>query len=141
MIIMLMLFSAPVLSDVYKCKVANKKVYQQTPCRESGAKVDLGTDISIEKQRASAAELKQDMRAYNHKKQVKKEQWDKERLIRAEEDKADAAHRNANANRAQVYQQARQVNALRVRNDIAAKKLNELRPGTSIEASKVIIRK
>lgn len=123
MLFVFILFSSPAFSEVYKCDVGNKKVYQQIPCEGKGGQFDLGTDISIEKQQESVAELKQEMQKYNHKKQLKKKLWDKERLIRAEENKASAAHRNANANRAQAHEQARQTDALKARNRIEANKL------------------
>ena len=105
-------------AETYRCKNNGKTSFQDTPCETAGAKFDLGSDISIEKQNAAQSQLNREMNAHNQKKQARYEAWQKERAIRAQEDKADAGYANARANRAQAYQQRRTANALQERNAI-----------------------
>ena len=107
-------------AETFRCKDNGKTSFQDTPCSTGGSTFDYGEDISLEKQQAAQSQLKRDMNAFNAKKQRQYEANQKERAIRAEEDKADAGFSNARANRAQAYQQRRTANAIRTRNDIEA---------------------
>jgi len=105
-------------ASVYKCKDNGKTIYQSTPCSIGDKEHDLGTDISIAKQKAAKAKLNRDMAVYYERKKAERVERNKERIIRAEENKASASYANAKANRAQVYQQSRAAKALEKINDI-----------------------
>ncbi len=99
-------------AQVFKCDVHDKKVYQQKPCAGKGDVVAIDAPPSVQEQAAARARLETYKRNKAEQAMVAQARWDKERLIRAEEYKADAAYRNAMANRLQAAQQARQARAL-----------------------------
>jgi len=107
----------------YRCQNNGKTTFQDTPCQTGGSKFDYGEDISVEKQKAAQSQLKQEMHSFNKKKQEKHEAWQKERVIRAQEDAADAGYDNARAGRAQAYQQKRTADAIRNKNSTKASKI------------------
>jgi len=123
LLVLLALSISVAQAKTYRCKNNSKTSFQDTPCVTAGAEFDLGEDISVEKQKAAQSKLNREMNAFNQKKQVRHEAWQKERAIRAQEDKADAGYANARAGRAQAYQQKRTADAIRGRNAIGASKI------------------
>jgi len=121
--ILLALFISIAQAQTYHCKYKGKTTFQDTPCETGGTKFDYGKDISVEKQKAAQSQLKQEMNSFNKKKQVKHEAWQKERVIRAQEDAADAGYENARAGRAQAYQQKRTAEAIKSRNAIGSSRV------------------
>ena len=113
---------SPAYAKIFKCEENGLVSYQQTPCKGTGGEFIPGKDISLEQQQAAVTKLNADLAALAEKKQLEKEANDKERIIRAEEDKADATYQNARANKAQALQAARQAKALEKRNDSLKKR-------------------
>lgn len=113
-ILIMTLFSIHAYAGIYKCNVKGKISYQQSPCVASGAigyEIKQENDISLQQQAEAKEKMAAELAVYNETKKLKKEAYDKERLIRAEEDKAYAALQRA-------QQAKRQVNALEQRNEM-----------------------
>jgi len=105
-------------AQVFKCDVNGKKIYQQKPCASSGEEMAINAPPSEAEQAAARDRLTNYQADKAEQERLDQELWDKERMIRAEEDKADAAYHNARANRLQAAQQARQARALENSNTI-----------------------
>ncbi len=116
--IIMILFCFNVHAAIYKCSSHGKISYQQRPCELSGSvELDINKqkDITFQQQLDAKAKMDSELADYNKEKQLKKQAYDKERVIRAEEDKAHAAYLNA-------QQAKRQADALEARNAIEARK-------------------
>ena len=100
--LILVLAISPVYAKIYQCEVNGIKSYQQFPCKRGGKEYTLPKDISPEEQKAAVRKLDKEIAAQAEAKQLQKEADDKERLIQAQEENADAAYQNARANKAQV---------------------------------------
>ena len=96
---------SPAYAEIYKCIENGKTSYQQTQCKNKGSEFIPSPDIGIEQQEAAVKKLDADLQAIAEKKNLQKEQGDKDRLIRAGED-------NARANRLQAVESVRQTDAL-----------------------------
>lgn len=105
--LILLLAISPVYATIYECEENGIKSYQQFPCKQGGKEFTPPKDISPEEQKAAVKKLDKDIAVMAEQKKIKKEADDKERLIRAQEEKADAAYQNARANEAQVLQNER----------------------------------
>ena len=105
--LILILATSPVCAKIYECEENGLKSYQQFPCKQGGKEFTPRKDISPEEQKAAVEKLDKDLANIAEQKKIKKEADDKERLIRAQEEKADAAYQNAQANKAQVLQNER----------------------------------
>ena len=105
--LILLLAITPVRATIYECEENGIKSYQQFPCKQGGKEFTPPKDISPEEQKAAVKKLDKDIAVMAEQKKIKKEADDKERLIRAQEEKADAAYQNARANEAQVLQNER----------------------------------
>jgi len=108
--LILILAISPAYAEIFKCEVNGSTTYQQFPCKQSGEEFIPAKDISKQEQKAAVEKLDKDLAIQAEKELLKKEEKDKERLIRAQEEQADAAYRNANANRAKVIQDADLIN-------------------------------
>ncbi|MCF7971321.1 MAG: DUF4124 domain-containing protein [Methylococcaceae bacterium] len=118
-LIMMAVFVSPVVhAKVYKCQLDGKILYQQKPCVTNSEEIVIDASPSEEEQAAARARLDNYQINKENQARLDQERDDKERLIRAEENKADAAYKNAQANRAQAAQQARQAEALERKNII-----------------------
>lgn len=105
-------------ADMYKCDIDGKTSYQDEPCEKRGGtghKFNKLYEISKEQQKQAKAKLDLEEALIAEQEQLEKEAYDKERLIRAEEDKAIAAQEYAE-------QARRQTEALEERNDIESRK-------------------
>jgi len=111
------LLISPAYAEMYKCSENGQISYQDKLCKTSGIEFTPSKDISVEQQQSAAEKLKSDLAIHNEQKRVAKEAQDKERMLRAQEDKADAAYRNARAAEEQAKQTARQADALEKSND------------------------
>ena len=105
--LILLLAITPVRATIYECEENGIKSYQQFPCKQGGKEFTPPKDISPEEQKAAVKKLDKEIAVMAEQKKIKKEADDKERLIRAQEEKADAAYQNARANEAQVLQNER----------------------------------
>ena len=105
--LILSLAIAPVYAEIYKCEENGITSYQQFPCKNAGEQFTPLKDISEEEGKAAVEKLDKHLAIQAEQKKIKKETDDKERLIRAQEEKADAAYQNAQANKAQVLQNER----------------------------------
>ena len=105
--LILSLAISPVYAEIYKCQENGNTSYQQFPCKKAGEEFKPLKDISEDEQKAAVKQLDKDLAIQAEQKKIKKEADDKERLIRAQEEKADAAYQNAQANKAQVLQNER----------------------------------
>ncbi|OQK17512.1 hypothetical protein AU255_06465 [Methyloprofundus sedimenti] len=114
--LILILAISPVYAEIYKCEENGIISYQQFPCKEGGTEFIPPKDISPEQQKAAIEKLDREIAIQAEQKQQQQEADDKERLIRAQEEKADAAAQNARANTAQVLQNARQTEQIRNQN-------------------------
>lgn len=106
LIFFLLLNSSFSYAEIFKCEENAQISYQQSPCKNAGKEFVPTKDISIQEQQAAVEKLKQQVALQAEQKKSAKEADDKERAIRAQEEQATAAYRNANANRAQVIQNA-----------------------------------
>ncbi|MCF7969988.1 MAG: hypothetical protein K9L22_02345 [Methylococcaceae bacterium] len=106
------LFISPVYAEMYKCTENGQISYQDKQCKINGSAFIPSKDISTEQQQSAREKLKSDLAIRNEEKKQAKEAQDKERLIQAQEDKANAAYRNARASEEQAKQSARQADAL-----------------------------
>ncbi len=112
-----MLFCTSTSAEIYKCTKNNRISYQQTPCKKSGSTGKLfkmQIDITEQQQIDAKVKMNSELADYNETKQLKKAANDKERIIRAEENKATAASKSAT-------QAKRQANAFEEGNRIARK--------------------
>ncbi|GAW85534.1 hypothetical protein bplSymb_SCF00804P022 [Bathymodiolus platifrons methanotrophic gill symbiont] len=107
--LILSLAIAPVYAEIYKCEENGNTSYQQFPCKKSGEKFIPEKDISETEQNAAVEKLNKDIAIQAEQKKIKKAADDKERLIRAQEENADAAYQNARASKAQALQNAQQA--------------------------------
>lgn len=82
-------------AQLYKCKVNAKTSYQEAPCKSGRAEFELKEDISEKQHKAAVIKLEKELSVNTEKKQIAKELADKERLIRAQEQQAEANHENA----------------------------------------------
>lgn len=114
--IILVLAISPVYAEIYKCEENGSISYQQFPCKHTGGEFKPLKDISEAEQKSAVEKLNKEIAIQAEQKQLEKEADDKERMIRAEEEKADAAYQNARANKAQVLQNARQAEQIGIRN-------------------------
>jgi hypothetical protein len=105
--LILTLAISPVYAEIYKCEVNGVKSYQQFPCKQGGKEFTPLKDISLEEQKSAVKKLDKELAVQAEQKKIQKEADDKERLIRAQEEKADAAYQNAQANKEQVLQNER----------------------------------
>jgi len=87
LLVVSVLFSSVVFSDVYKCAENGGTKYQSTPC-DKGEIIDLGGDITIQQQQKAKAKLEVELNNRSERRRLHQENRDKERLIRAEESKA-----------------------------------------------------
>lgn len=101
----------------YKCGQNGQISYQDKPCKTSSIEFTPSKDISTRQQQSAAEKLKSDLALRNEQKRVAQEAKDKERMLRAQEAKADAAYRQALAAEEQAKQTARQAEALERHND------------------------
>jgi len=104
---------SPAYAEIYKCIQNGHISYQQTQCSQKGAKFILEQDISIEQQEAAANKLAADLEAITEKKKIQKEAYNKERLLRAQEDNVNANYENARANREQAKKIAEQTEVIK----------------------------
>ncbi len=111
------LLISPAYAEMYKCSENGQISYQDKPCETNGIEFTPRKDISVEQQQSAAEKLESDLAIHNEQKRVAKEAQDKERMLRAQEDEANAAYRNARATEEQVKQTARQAEALEKSND------------------------
>lgn len=102
----LVLANAPAYAEIFKCEENGLTSYQQLPCKHSGKEFIPAKDISTEEQKAAVEKLNKEIAVQAEQKLQKQEADDKERVIRAQEEQANASYRNANASRAQVIQNA-----------------------------------
>jgi hypothetical protein len=94
------MFIAPAAyAEIYKCGQNGQISYQDKPCKTSSIEFTPSKDISTRQQQSAAEKLKSDLALRNEQKRVAQEAKDKERMLRAQEAKADAAYR-ANLKRA-----------------------------------------
>lgn len=103
--IIFILAISPAYAEIFKCEENGNTIYQQSPCKQSGEVFVPRTDISLQEQKAALEKLEKEVALQAEKKQQEKQAADKERMLRAQEEQADAAYRNANANRARVLQE------------------------------------
>jgi len=108
-ILILVLAISPVYAEIYKCEVNGIISYQQSPCKQGGTEFTPPKDISPEQQQAAIEKLNSEIAIQAEQKQQQQEADDRERLIRAQEEEANAAAQNARANTVQVLQNARQA--------------------------------
>ncbi|SHE23454.1 DUF4124 domain-containing protein [methanotrophic endosymbiont of Bathymodiolus puteoserpentis (Logatchev)] len=112
------MFIAPAAyAEIYKCGQNGQISYQDKPCKTSSIEFTPSKDISTRQQQSAAEKLKSDLALRNEQKRVAQEAKDKERILRAQEAKADAAYRQALAAEEQAKQTARQAEALERHND------------------------
>ncbi len=111
---------SPAHAKIFKCEIDGKTSFQQTPCQAatSSSEFVLKKDISINRQQQAMQKLEDDLVEITERKKLAQETADKERLIKAEENKARATYQNAQANREQAYQTARQARAIEKRNNL-----------------------
>jgi flagellar biosynthesis GTPase FlhF len=103
------MFIAPAAyAEIYKCGQNGQISYQDKPCKTSSIEFTPSKDISTRQQQSAAEKLKSDLALRNEQKRVAQEAKDKERMLRAQEAKADAAYRQALAAEEQAKQTARQ---------------------------------
>ncbi len=114
-LLILVVLSTPLNAKLYKCVINGKTAYQAIPCKGNGHEFSLKKDISKEQQKAAVKNLNSDLQAMHERDRQAKIAHDNERLIRAEENKA-------NANYANARQSARQANAIYQRNQLEALK-------------------
>lgn len=109
-------FLTPVHAKIFKCINSGNTTYQQTECKRKGTEFTPVKDITTKQQTSAVKKLTSDIETGNEKKKLQKEVDDKERLLRAQEDNANAALENAMANRAQAEEIARQTKVLKENN-------------------------
>ncbi|MBE0468467.1 MAG: DUF4124 domain-containing protein [Methyloprofundus sp.] len=107
----------PVHAEMYKCNEGGQISYQDKPCKTKGIEFTPNKDISAEQQQTAAEKLKSDLAKHNEQKRLAKEARDKERMIQAQEDRANAVYKKAQAIQEQAKQTGRQADALEKRND------------------------
>ena len=112
-----MFFAPAAYAEIYKCGQNGQISYQDKPCKTSSIEFTPSKDISTRQQQSAAEKLKSDLALRNEQKRVAQEAKDKERMLRAQEAKADAAYRQALAAEEQAKQTARQAEALERHND------------------------
>ena len=119
MIIILITFSfiSTAYAEIYKCGKNGQVNYQDKPCKTGGIEFTPRKDINTQQQQSAAEKLKSDLAIRNEQKRAAQEAKDKERMLRAQEAKADAAYRQALAAEGQAKQTARQAEALERHND------------------------
>ncbi len=119
MIIILITFSfiSTAYAEIYKCGKNGQVNYQDKPCKTGGIEFTPRKDISTQQQQSAAKKLESDLAIRNEQKRAAQEAKDKERILRAQEAKADAAYRQALAAEEQAKQTARQAEALERHND------------------------
>ncbi|NOQ13854.1 MAG: hypothetical protein GQ583_05140 [Methyloprofundus sp.] len=116
--LLIFIFSiSPAYAEIYKCIENGNTSYQQTQCKQTGTEFIPAKDISTKQQEAAVEKLSTDLEANAEKKKIQKEADDKERLLRAQENNADASYENAKAIRAQAEATARQTDALENNNN------------------------
>ncbi|WP_428354706.1 hypothetical protein [Methyloprofundus sp.] len=111
--LILVLAISPVHAAIYECEENGIKSYQQFPCKQGGKEFIPPKDISQEEQKAAVEKLDKDLAIQAAKRQQQKEANDKERLIQAQEEKADAAYLNARANEDRALQYERNSEEIR----------------------------
>jgi flagellar biosynthesis GTPase FlhF len=116
-ILIFFLLISPAYAEMYKCTKNGHISYQDKPCKTNGIEFTPSKDISPEQQQSAEKKLKSDLAIHNEQKRAAKEAEDKERMLRAQENKANAAYRSALAAEEQAKQTARQVEALEKIND------------------------
>lgn len=110
--IMTVFLCASAQAEIYKCFKNDTISYQQLPCNESksiGYEFRIQNDLSAQQLAYAKEQMDMELADYNDAKKLKKEANDKERIIRAEERKAEAAFKS-------VEQKERQTIALESRN-------------------------
>ena len=80
---------SPAHAKIFKCETNGKTSFQQTPCKaqENSREFVLKKDISIERQQQAAQKLEDELAEIADKKKLAKEITDKERVIKANENK------------------------------------------------------
>ncbi len=116
-ILIFFLLISPTYAEMYKCTENGQISYQDKPCKTSGTEFTPSKDISAEQQQSAANKLESDLAIRNEQKRLAKEARDKERVIQAQEDAANAAYKKAQAIEEQAKQTARQAEALEKSND------------------------
>jgi len=116
-ILIFFLLISPAYAEMYKCTENGHISYQDKPCKTSGTEFTPSKDISAEQQQSAANKLESDLDIRNEQKRLAKEARDKERVIQAQEDAANAAYKKAQAIEEQARQTARQAEALEKSND------------------------
>jgi len=116
-ILIFFLLISPAYAEMYKCTENGQISYQDKPCKTSGTEFTPSKDISAEQQQSAANKLESDLDIRNEQKRLAKEARDKERVIQAQEDAANAAYKKAQAIEEQARQTARQAEALEKSND------------------------
>jgi len=116
-ILIFFLLISPAYAEMYKCTENGQISYQDKPCKTSGTEFTPSKDISAEQQQSAANKLESDLAIRNEQKRLAKEARDKERVIQAQEDAANAAYKKAQAIEEQARQTARQAEALEKSND------------------------
>ncbi|BCG64176.1 MAG: hypothetical protein methR_P1944 [Methyloprofundus sp.] len=119
-LLMTTLAISPAHAKIFKCEIDGKTSFQQTPCQAQANSSEflLKKDISIDRQQQAMRKLNDDLSEIANKKKLAKEIADKERAIRANENNARATYQNAQANKEQAIQAAKQTKALRERNSL-----------------------
>jgi len=116
-ILIFFLLISPAYAEMYKCTENGQISYQDKPCKTSGTEFTPSKDISAEQQQSAANKLESDLAIRNEQKRLAKKARDKERVIQAQEDAANAAYKKAQAIEEQARQTARQAEALEKSND------------------------
>lgn len=111
-VLIISLFSAPVAAKTYKCTNNGQVSYQETQCNSSGGELTLPKDISHTQQQQAEKTLKSDLVIREQEKKVANEKLEKERMIRAAEDKAIATQQSAEANAELAKQTQRQADEM-----------------------------
>jgi len=124
--LLLLLLPTYAHAKVYKCEINGKTTYQQKQCADtdSAKEVKLRKGISIDQQIHAVNKLNQRLVQETQRLRLKKQRLDKERMIRAAENQANATYQNALSNRLQAEQQRRQAKALERKNEIERGRLN-----------------
>ena len=114
-LILLIATATPTYAGVYKCTVDGQTAYQSSPCADSGESFKIKKEISVNQQKAAQARLDKEMADNTERHRQARIANDRERVIRAEENKAHASYLNAR-------ESARQADELHIRNRIEANK-------------------
>lgn len=111
-------FSTLIHAELYKCTLNKQLIYQDQPCEETGTvgqKFKISPDISKEQQHEAMLRLESEIALMAEQDKLKQEADDRERKVRAEEEKSFSIQEH-------TEQVRRQAKALEKRNYIESQK-------------------